>query len=190
VSEEPLIEDLLELAYSFYPRGILSDTAAYYESPEWQRLEAARSRAWQSRDRWTHLLGVLRQSLPDCRIEDWTHLDAHMDAGYRCRVELPPLGEPRHAIVVCPSILTPHYMVYSSRVRWMGSKFAPAEVRFEFDASERDYQRSVARAIETELGVQMLPPEVGMTPVPYLSVRNRNFGEVTLYDCLFTDDCW
>jgi len=181
---------LRELVYSYYPVGVRVDDAAYPDSEESRRLEAARTRAVQDSAAWQRLLESLRIELPDCRIEDWTHLGTNKDACYRCRVELATPDDSLHAIVACVSIITPFYLTYSSVVRQSGSRFSPSEVRHELSDDEVQYGNVVASDIEKIFGYRPMPPGIGTELVPDVAVGNVVLGKATLYDCLFTDDRW
>lgn len=188
--EEDLTAALRGIVHAHYPRGVPADDPAYARSEESMKLEAARARAVADDGAWKRLLEALRAALPECRVDDWSHLALRRDASYRCRVELPPFGQSSHALVACVSVLAPFYLIYSSRVREADGRPLPPGVRYELAEGEARHGRVVASNIETVFGYSAMPPGAGTTIVPDVAVGNERLGEATLLDCLFTDDRW
>jgi hypothetical protein len=62
------------------------------------------------------------------------------------------------------------------------------EVTFDLLPDEQPYAAWITRDIEATFGCERMPPEVGTVTVPDVATNTRALGEVTLYDCLFTDN--
>ncbi len=61
------------------------------------------------------------------------------------------------------------------------------EISFEISEDEEPFARGLAEEIEaTYPGYTALPPEIGQVVLPDVNDL-RAFGEVTLVDCLFTE---
>lgn len=62
------------------------------------------------------------------------------------------------------------------------------EVSFDLSPDEQPFATWIAQVIEATWGYERMPPEIGKTIVPDVSISDRVLGEATLYDGLFSDD--
>lgn len=106
------VPELLEIVYTYYPRGVQMDDPAYDGSPEHQRLVAARRDAGRDKERWNTLLDGLAHQWPGASVLNQSlHLaGGNFDAGYMAEVTS---SEATIGFVV--SFLAPYYAVFTSR---------------------------------------------------------------------------
>lgn len=113
------VEELIEIVYSYYPRGLPSDDPRYRETDEYRRLMAARRRAGASNEPWRAMLRRLGDHSPEHSVEDRSlHLQTgKLDACYAGALSLPSNtpGEHYHYLGFMVSFLVPYYAVYSAR---------------------------------------------------------------------------
>jgi hypothetical protein len=196
MSPLPSAPQLIELVHHFYPTNLYDSEPDYQESEQFQRLLAARHEAQVQRsDPWKKLLHLLREALPECKVEDWTVLWSD-DNCWRARVYLPgPVevsgGREARAVVLLVSILAPLYVLYSSFHLQTAEKRLERPRLFYEDVPET---KRVADLVESlakqELDIVRLPNETLFTLVPDIQCRNVMLGNAKLVDCLFTDDRW
>ena len=113
------LDELIQVAYRYYPRGVSSDDPRYNETEEYGRLVAARRHAGANYAPWRGLLQRLREEFPEREVQDRAfHLPSGgFDAGYSAWLHLPTnvVGERNHLLGFLVSVLVPGYIVYSSR---------------------------------------------------------------------------
>jgi hypothetical protein len=131
------LDELLAMAYRYYPRGLSVDDPRYKESEAWQRLVAERRRAGADCESWRRLLRRLGEQFSEYSVQNRSlHLAAGgADASYSAYVHLPVTtpGEHARSFGFLISFLVPYYVIYSRRI-----VDAPAEK--EKDRGENDDQ--------------------------------------------------
>jgi hypothetical protein len=185
---------LVELVHQYYPAHLWDADEGYAGSEQYQRLVRARQEALKNAETWERLLSGLRESLPRCRVEDWSVLFS-TDNCWRVRVYLPEVlqleeGLEYRAVVILVSILAPVYVRYSSFQQCFGSRWKKPALFYEDVPQTKPIADKVEALVRSELGVQPLPHDTLFTRVPDIQCGNRSLGEVRLIDCLFTDDRW
>jgi hypothetical protein len=110
------VDELIEIAYRNYPRGIASDDPRYTTSVEWARLVAERKRAGSTYWLWRAFLRRLGDRFPECEVQDRSlHLPAGgCDAAYSAALGLP--SERYHAVAFLVGFIVPYFVVYSTRL--------------------------------------------------------------------------
>ncbi len=194
MSTDQSTPQFLELIHQYYPANLWADDNGYVQSGQYQRLVRTRQQALKSSGAWERLLASLRETLPGCRVEDWSVLFS-TDNCWRVRVYLPevrPLdgGQEYRAVVVLVSILAPVYVRYSSFHQRFGTRWSKPTLFYEDVPETKPYADKVEGLVRTEMGVQSLSLDTLSTPVPDIQCGNKSLGEVQLIDCLFTDDRW
>jgi hypothetical protein len=184
-------DELVELTYQFYPKGLWDSDPGYETSAEYRRLLDARQRSAREVIRFRALLNRLHMRFPTCRIEQRLYLIPQvMDACFPAKFILPTLKEDEgeHALIILLSILAPCYALYRTLYfcKEDGSAVR-APVSFELSVYEQPYGRAIMAEIETTFGYERMPPEIGNVIVPGACVRHEPLGKATLFDCLFTD---
>jgi hypothetical protein len=197
----PIIDDLLAIAYRYYPRGVTEADSGFYDTQERERLIAARRYAGTEDrfERWRHMIYRLEGRFPDCYVMDRSlHLaSGTWDACYSGWLTMPPRpGEDQRHIGFLVSFLVPYYVVYTSRVTfldmndpahqedWMQQKIA-----FTFAPDEESYARAFIAEIDaTYPDHEPMPHEVGQLIVPQVVTSLRPIDTATLFDCLFSDE--
>jgi hypothetical protein len=192
------IDDLLAIAYRYYPRGVTEADSGFYDTQERQRLIAARRHAG-TEERWRDMICRLDDRFPDRSIMDRSlHLaSGKWDACYSGWLEMPPLaGEKSRDLGFVVSFVVPYYVVYGRRTIPI-DPHDPAhqgyslhhEFAFTFAADEEPYTRGLIAEIEaTYPGHEPMPPEVGQVIVPDVVTSRRFINTATLFDCLFSDE--
>lgn len=185
---------LLELVHQHYPANIWDADERYAKSEEYQRLVRARQEALKNAEPWERLVSRLRESLPECRVEDWSVLFS-TDNCWRVRVYLPEVllaegGHEYRAVVVLVSILAPVYVRYSSVHQRVGTRWNKPTLFYEDVPQTKPLADKVEALVRSQLGVQPLPHDTLFTLVPDIQCGNKSLGEARLIDCLFTDDRW
>jgi hypothetical protein len=113
------IDDLLGIAYRYYPGEIPSYEPRYRETEEYLRLAAARRHAGAHHEPWRAMLRRLAEQFPEQDVQNRSlHLPTGgCDACYSGAIHLPKApGEHHHAVGFFVSFLVPYYLVYSSRL--------------------------------------------------------------------------
>jgi hypothetical protein len=112
------VNELTGIAYSYYPRGFLSNDPRYEEATEHRRLVAARRQAGADNEPWRAMLKRLDDKFPEISVQDRSlHLPSGgWDACYSACLYLPTApGEYHHTVGFMVSFLVPYYVIYSSR---------------------------------------------------------------------------
>lgn len=188
----PSPPQLIELAYHYYPRGILYDRTAE-PSPELrQRLEVC-DQAWEKRGRWQAFLEQVEHQLPGCWI--WDETLPRQGGAYKSRV-FPPRFSQYHlpaslTAVGLVSYLAPVYLVYASflqRDPQDERRDLPPVLSYQPEGEIAPYARTLAEAIEAVFDYPALPLDIASLPVPDIQVGNLRYGTARLIDVLFMDD--
>lgn len=186
------LDELLQIVYRYYPRGVLDHEPGYHRSTEFRRLDAIRKEAASSKV-WLAYLDrlslrfngvIFNRSLAlarfPCDACTWvTHL-------------LPPRSsDPQDAdlLGIAISFIAPYYVLYSSRT--IDRTYYDA-VRFFYPFDLNDDEVADAQIMVDEMKLlypehEPMPPEVGNIVVPDVMAGNQMIGRATLYNCFFTD---
>lgn len=187
------VDELIELAYQFYPKGVWDYDPDYETSAEQLRLLDARQRSVKDVLRFRALLNRLHMRFPACGIQQRLYLIPQvMDACLPAKLILPTfkVDDGEHALVMLVSILAPYYALYRTLYFFKENKVVHAPVLFELSAYEQPYGQAITEEIETTFGYERMPPEIGNVLVPGACFRHRALGEATIFDSLFTDDAF
>jgi hypothetical protein len=112
------IEELIDVVYRYYPRGVSWEDPGHMQTEEHRRLVDARRRAGADCDRWLGMVRRLREQFPENGVDNFSvHLVTGYGACYSGSLYLPATtGEHWHTVGFKVSILAPYYIVYSERV--------------------------------------------------------------------------
>lgn len=158
-------DELLEVVYRFYPRGLRVFGLEYDNTEEAQRQRDAARRGLAALPTWSAMLGRLATRYPV--MDHQAHGGEPWDPAYVARVEIPGRTLGFHV-----SLLGPYYGIHRTGL--------PVE---EVPA------RDLAREIEaTYPGYAPIPQELGDEVVPDVTLPLRNFGYATVYDCLLSPE--
>lgn len=111
-------DELIGIAYGYYPRGVAYEDPRYRNTDEHRRLVAERKRAADQRGPWRALLKRLRAQFPGNEVHDRVaYCPAEfLHSAYSCVIDLPSVsGEHQHGITFLLSFLAPCYTVYAER---------------------------------------------------------------------------
>ena len=158
--------ELLEVVYSFYPRGLFVGGLGYKDTVERQRQRDAARRGVAAFPAWRAMLDRLGARYP--LMDHSLHLLAGgRDPAYSAAIDLPEGG----TLYFHVSLLGPYYGIHRTG--------APGEEPAACD---------LAREIEVAYpGYQPIPPEIGDEVVPDVTLDKRFFGEATIYECLLSE---
>ena len=159
--------ELLEVVYSFYPRGLYPGGLGYEDTVERQRQRDAARRGVTAFPTWRAMLDRLgaRYRLMDHSL----HLLAGgWDPAYSAAIDIPEGGE----LYFHVSLLGPYYGIHCTGA-----------------AGEERAARDIARGIEAAYpGYQPILPEIGDEVVPDVCVDGACvFGEATIHHCLLSE---
>lgn len=158
--------ELLEVVYSFYPRGLFVGGLGYEDTVERQRQRDAARHGVAAFPTWRTMLDRLgvRYLLMDHSL---SLLGGSLDPAYSALIHLPEEG----ALYFHVSLLGPYYGIHRTG--------APGE-----ELAARD----IAREIEaTYPGYEPIPPEIGDEVVPDVCAGGACLpGEATIHHCLFS----
>ena len=166
--------ELLDLVYSFYPRGIFQmervhvppGEAVYMDTEEHCRLMVAAARGRRAWPTWKAMLSRLGEQ--DSVQDDSLHLlSGGIHPAYSGRVWVV-----KHSTTLSfhVSLLGPYYGIHLPGV-----------------PEEEPVARELTREIEaTYPGYTTIPPEIGNEVVPDVDASGP-FGEATIYTCLFSE---
>ena len=153
--------DLLEVVYSFYPRGLIDGGLGFEDTEEVQRQRDAARRGGAEYPRWKAMIGRLgaRYSLWDRSL--------HLLAGGRDPAYSATITIPGRMLGFHVSLLGPYYGIHRTDA-----------------AGEEAVGLDLAREIEaTYPGHQPIPLELGDEVVPEVCP----FGRATVYRCLLSE---
>jgi hypothetical protein len=198
------VNELLEIAYRFYPRDMWTPEVGYKpgydDTEEHRRLVAARRQAGAEEEPWRAMLRRLNARFPECSIQNQClHLlSGSCDACYSAWLWIHRTPEQKdftHCLAFWVSFVVPYYVIYSSR--WItlnklddeGKPEMDREIRLDLSPDEQPYGRALEEEIKATFGSHFapMPPEVGKIIVPDVVPGLKILGEATLYDCLFSD---
>ena len=192
-SADPRAVQLLEVVYRYFPRWdpsveSLEDYSRHYDSTPQAR--AIREALWEKpriqREQWYTILTAIRHGLPsDHSLTDST---SPFHACFQGIVTLPRSvrSEEARAFVILASRLVPFYYVYDSRARRIDGEWEPSTLRYELPPDANSFLEIFDREF-AQIGYERLPPSLGTLPIPDISVGNREPGQVTIADALFTE---
>ena len=108
------------------------------------------------------------------------------------RLPLRGAAEKQHRLGFLVSFVAPCYAVYSGRLAYLGVPRMGLDcenvISFELSPDEEPFARGLIEEIEaTYPGYEAMAPEVGRVVLPDVNVLH-DFGEVTLFDCLFSSN--
>ncbi|QRK09997.1 hypothetical protein JQX13_07815 [Archangium violaceum] len=195
MNEDVSASRLIELVHQYHPVNLYGGEEGYDDSEQYQRMLALREHALKNSMSWKRLLARLSESLPECKVEDWTALFSD-DNCWRVRVYLPEVlklpggAEEVRAVVVLVSILAPVYVLYSSFQQYSDKGASPSRTIYEDVPETKPHANKIEAIIRDVLHAHRLPNETLFTPVPDIQCGNIRLGEARLIDCLFTDDRW
>jgi hypothetical protein len=158
--------ELLEVVYSFYPRGMIVGGLGYKDTVERQRQRDAARRGVAEFPTWKAMICRLGARYP-LMDHSLSLLAGGLDSAYSAAIDIPEGG----TLYFHVSLLGPYYGIHRTG--------APGEEPAACD---------IAREIEaTYPGYQPIPPELGDEVVPDVTLDKRFFGQATVYECLLSE---
>lgn len=183
------VEELIQLAYHYHPRGIPIQSPAYKRSKEYKRrLEACRKAA-EIYASWLAMIRRLAALFPQHRV--YNHAMYMLSPGW----DIPEFagvielaggpGKQNPIIEFRVSVLVPYYKLFRKDVVDENQ----SRKCFALPAEEGAVAARIAQEIEATFeGYEAMPPEVGNTIVPDMILPERPLDQATLYDCLMYPD--
>ncbi len=160
------LAELIEVVYSFYPRGLYAGGLGYEDTVERQRQRDAARRGVAAFPTWKAMIRRLGARYP--LMDHSLHLLAGgLDPAYSAAIDIPEGG----TLYFHVSLLGPYYGIHRTD--------APGE-----EPAARDIAREIEAAYP---GYQPIPPELGDEVVPDVALDKRWFGQATIYECLLSE---
>lgn len=183
------LQELIQLAYHFHPRGIPIQSPAYKRSKEYKRrLEACRKAA-DFYAAWLAMIRRLAAFFPQYRV--YNHAMYLLSPGWDIPefaglIELAAEpGKQNPVIEFRVSVLVPYYKLFRKDVVDENQ----SRKCFALLGEEAAVAARIAHEIEATFeGYEALPPDVGNTIVPDLILPELPLDHATLYDCLMYPD--
>lgn len=199
------IPELVNLAYTLFPRGMQGDEPDYEQTPEVLRQAAAHAGASRQYATWRGLLRKLEGRFPEDRFPGVAVHDQSLylqDPGgtvwARCftgELWLPARspGAKNRTLRFLVSFVVPCYVVFrwcnELRERAAGTLDPQSATSFELSPDESAFAKVIIEEIELAYpGYAPIPPEVGRTVIPDIVTERKRFGEAEIFGCFFSDD--
>jgi hypothetical protein len=157
--------ELLEVVYSFYPRGLIVGGLGYEDTVERQRQRDAARRGVAAFPTWRAMVDRLGARYP-LMDHSLSLLGGGLDPAYSALIHLPGEG----TLYFHVSLLGPYYGIHRTG--------APGE-----EPTARDIEREIEA---TYPGYQPIPPEIGDEVVPDVCADGARLGAATIYHCLLS----
>lgn len=171
--------DLVQLVRGYYPAGRDAFEPGFQESPEYQRLVAARADARRkAEERWQHLVKDASALVGEANVWDTTH--PGLDNCFKLRVYLRP-GPDAPAVVLMVSVLAPLHATYTVHQQ-------PPRLEREPPPEIASLDTELDRLARVHLGTSRADWSLLDSPVPDVSTFHTPLGRATLAQLLFTDD--
>lgn len=196
--------ELINIVYSYFPRGLQGDEAHYKQTPEYSRRMGARIPASERFRDWCAMLARLKARFPDGLREIGVQngspflaspTAATLDRCFTGALWLPARNsqETHHELEFLVSFVVPYYFIFSSSMipfdKPDGTRDAEPHISFDFSADEIPFVEAIKEEIlRTFPDYEAMPPEVGRTIVPDVIGGGNLYGESTIYGCLFSDN--
>lgn len=199
-------EELIAIAYHYFPRGMADDDPLYGQTQEWLRRKSARARASDDYEAWRTMLQRIQKRFPleppfGMMVENRSTFLQSPTGGPTERCFSGALWMPaeaptkaNHELGFAVSFIAPCYVIFSSRAvpidPPIGMRDTEREVSFDLSSVELPFARGIAE----EIGISFpdhepMPPEVGNAIVPNVATELPAPGVATLFECLFSCLC-
>lgn len=198
------IDELRQILYQHYPRGMWDFEPGYDDTAEYRRLDAARKEAASS-EGWLALLDRLCIRFNGRIFNRSLALATFVsDACTWVSHSLPPdptknttfsrFNDEDHEIGLAICFIAPYYVLYSSRRvdRTSCALMPESEPRLFHPFDLDDDEIADAQIMVDEMKAlfpehEPMPPNIGNIVVPDVMAGNQRIGKATLYHCFFTD---
>lgn len=197
-------KELIDIVYSYFPRGLQGDEPHYKQTPEYlRRMEVRIPASAKFRD-WCAMLARLKARFPeglrDVGVQNGSPFlaspgAATLDRCFTGALWLPARTsrETHHELEFLVSFVVPYYVVYSSCMvplaKPFGTRDAEPQISFDYSPDEIPFTEAIKEEIlRTFPDYEPMPPEVGKTIVPDVIGGGNLYGESTIYGCLFSDN--
>lgn len=199
------LEQLLSTVYEIFPRGMARSDPRYSGTPEVQRQKAVRVPVGGRYDAWRNMLARLEERFPKERfpgveVDNRCCFLQNAAVGFpwdRCfsgRLTLPVRtpNEHRHELDFLVSFVVPYYVIASASHGPLRKPSGELDLdtcwSFDFSPDEAPFAAAIGEEIRATFpGHEPIDPELGLTVVPDVEAGNHDFGEATIFCCLFSD---
>ncbi|MEZ4302183.1 MAG: hypothetical protein R3B70_45065 [Polyangiaceae bacterium] len=156
------IAELIDIVYSYFPRGLRGDEPHYRQTPEYLRRMEARIPASTRFGDWCAMLARLRarfpQGLREIGVQNGSPFlaspgAATLDQCFTGALWLPPRDsrESHHELELLVSFVVPYFVIYSSCVvplaRSFGSRDAEPRISFDLTPDEVPFVGAITEEI-------------------------------------------
>jgi hypothetical protein len=200
------VQELFEVAYQYFPRGMVRGDPGHEQTPEVLRQKAARVPASARYEDWRIMLRRLRVRFPEEQFPGFmvnnlslflqVPTASDFDRCYTGELWLPVRSakEKHHDLEFLVSFVVPYYTIrsechlFNGRLTRKGNPDVDVETSFDLSPDELPFATAIEEEIRTTFpGHEPILPEVGLTVVPDVQAGNKWFGESTIFTCLFSD---
>lgn len=193
------IEQLIDIAYLYFPRGVPSDDPRYKQAPEMQRQIEARIQAADQYPAWRDMFRRLVKRLPETYLENQcmgiqARTGTAFDRCFAGRLELPPQHPEQGSryLGFFVSYVAPYYAIHqcypTTELNSEGRRLGVQGFDFVLPEDAERYAKIVAEEIEQAFpDHERMPAEVALTRVPDVAAGRHLYGEAVIFDCLFSD---
>ena len=190
------VDELLQIVYRHYPRGVWDYEPEYHQSAEFRRLDAIRKEAASSKVWLAYLDRLSLRFNGDIFNRSLALARFPCDARTWVSHSLPPdpsknssRNDGDHEVGIAICFIAPYYVLYSSRR--IDRTYCDA-VRFFYPFDLNDDEVADAQVMVEEMKLlypehEPMPQNVGNIVVPDVMAGNQFIGKTTLYQCFFTD---
>jgi len=190
----PTRQQLLEIAYQHYARGVFYDDPGYMETPEYLRLTAAWDQALAHTETWDRFNDALLERFGDSVRLSHVTMPWH-GGGFRLAVDLDwPLRRGKFVeratidvLVACVSVIAPLYLIHGVQVDVVMNRRLPDPRPLYHDLTPemRTHLPALAEDVERVFGYAPVSMEDALAVVPDISIYPHGFGQMRLIHALF-----
>jgi len=188
------VEQLFDIARSYYPRDTAETGIERGKSPEEQRQREAHVQACTKYSDWLAMLQRLQTRFPNNHVDHRSIFrqgpnTSVYDLSYTGTFEVPVRStEERYRYIgFMASIVVPYFVIYDLARRASGDDYW--KISFTFAEDELAFAREIGRELElTFPGYSLMGEQIGNLIVPGVRAGIKPPSEATIYDCLFSDE--
>lgn len=184
-------EEIQDIIYNHYPKNHDSFLASYVVTDENKKLKNCIKIAENEIYKWENYINKLRE-ITDNKylIEDWTQL-FNNDACYVCRLSYLSNKNEFINISINLSIISNYFSIYKSTTHKINGIFSKPTIDFRLSFIETDLIEKIkVLLLDLFENYEEFPLDLNNEIVTDVTIGNKNFGEATFFNCIFTTHVW
>jgi hypothetical protein len=184
------MKDLLTKIYQYYPIGSDPIDPSYFDTPEAKNLTDALRSAEEKKEVWERFFSSISYEFGDKKVSEWTQL-FNRDACYKLRICIFKSNILVKEMAVHISVISHYFSIYVSSFNMKNRFNLLPQNYFISDPEELECFECVKKIIgEHFVNYRYLNPETAVKPVAGIAIDNQHFGQVNIFNCLFTTHIW